>query len=182
MDCARCGSKMLRHDVPLPDGGTAWVDRCASAKSCGVWYDGRELPALHPAFLEGAVRNALAAAQRVAVDAALAIACPRCESRPPLAPVLFVGVTLDACESCQGVWVDRDEVAALMNALHTHAPGLRAAPAHYRSAPVTPSMNRKNEPFARCVRCRVEFPSSEALYTERGFMCFACGSEHARAE
>lgn len=182
MDCARCGSQMLRYDVPRPDGGTAWVDRCASVKACGVWYDESELPALHPSFAANEVCSALFTAPRVTVDAKLLIACPHCEERPPLTPVRFVGVTLDVCERCRGVWVDRDEVVALLNALHTHAPGFAVTPAHYRSAPVAATMNRKNEPYSVCVRCGAEVPSSEAMVTEHGFMCFACGSEHARED
>lgn len=182
MNCARCGSQMLRYDVPLPDGGTAWVDRCNHIRSCGLWYDARELAALHAGFASSEVRDALYAAPRHAVEAKSQIACPSCLEHPALAPVRFVGVTLNVCERCRGVWVDRGDVVTLMSAMRTHEPGFAAAPASYRSAPVTASMSRRDAPYATCVRCGAEVPSAEAMVTEFGFMCFACGSEHARSE
>ncbi len=90
-----------------------------------------------------------------------------------------MGVTLDVCDRCRGVWVDRDENLTLLSALHTHRMGT-TGPAPYRSSAATPTMQRKDEPYARCARCGVEALVSDAIVTEHGFMCFACGSAHAR--
>ncbi len=165
---------MSCSDLPLPDGATAWVNR-----HCGAWYDERALPALHPSFVYPEVCSALFSAPRVTVDATLIAACPQCEGRLPLRPVRFVGVTLDVCERCRGVWVDREESLTLLSSLHIYRPGTAGA-AHYRSAAATPTMQRKNEPYTRCVRCGIEALVSDAIVTEHGFMCFVCGSAHAR--
>jgi hypothetical protein len=54
--------------------------------------------------------------QRAALDAQRAaktgaMTCPRCGAA--LTPRTFSGVTLDACGSCHGVWLDAGELAML---------------------------------------------------------------------
>ena len=54
--------------------------------------------------------------QRASLDAQRAakthdMTCPRCGAK--LAPRTFSGVTLDACASCHGVWLDAGELAML---------------------------------------------------------------------
>jgi Zn-finger nucleic acid-binding protein len=165
---------MTLEDWPLPNGDVAWVNQ-----HCGAWFEEAALPALHPSFTAAAVCAALYNAPRTTVDARLVATCPHCASRPTLTPVHFIGVTLDVCGVCRGVWVDHHEHITLLNALHLHTPG-RVGAMHYRSAAVMPTMVRKNEPYTRCVRCGSEALVSDAMPTEHGFMCFACGSAHAR--
>jgi Zn-finger nucleic acid-binding protein len=178
MECPRCQSTLTTHDVPGPEGGTAWVKRCTTGRQCGVWYQEADLAALHPQFADAQVRAALVTAPRD--GAAPPVPCPYCGDGRALAAVRFVGVTLDVCEYCHGVWVDLDEYATLMHALRTHVTGVAFAPGPYRSVPTTAAMTRQDGQWARCVRCGGEAPYAEVLFTDRGFMCFACGSAYAR--
>lgn len=166
---------MLRHDTPRPDGGSAWLERCEQPRPCGVWYDGSSLPALHARFADEEVASALYEAPNADVAPARRIECPRCEAHPPLTAVVFAGITLDVCERCRGLWVDREEYAALMHAMTLYSPTLReAAGPVYRSARVQRAMIRA-EDWARCVGCRAEIAFADALFTERGLVCVVCG-------
>jgi Zn-finger nucleic acid-binding protein len=177
MNCPRCRNPTERVDAPKPDGDSAWIERCASAKSCGSWYDPQALPALHAQFENHEVRDALTGAAALDVDRGTRVACPRCANETLLAPVSFAGVTLDVCPMCHGVWVDHAEYASLMSALRLHAPGVvPAIGAAYRSAPMRSAMQHTDEKVARCVKCKLEIPFADAIVTERGLMCVPCGS------
>jgi Zn-finger nucleic acid-binding protein len=177
MNCPRCRKPTERTDAPKPNGDSAWIERCAAAKSCGSWYDPTSLPALHAQFEHPDVRDALSGAATADVDRGARMPCPRCADETLLAPVLFADVTLDACPRCGGVWVDHDEYARLMSAMRLYAPGVvPAVGAAYRSAPTRPAMQHTTEKFARCVKCKIEFPFADAIVTERGLMCVPCGS------
>jgi len=172
----------VRVDTPTPDGGTAWIERCDALKSCGYWYDAGQLPALHPSFAEHDVCAALFRTPKVEVGLAQRVKCHRCESTPELSAVKFVGITLDRCDACRGVWVDRDEYAALMNALRSHRAEGSMVLTHYRSAAPTTTMSRKPDTYTACVTCKSVVPYGEALFTSRGLMCLECGTRWAQQD
>lgn len=182
MQCPRCQQPTARVEMPTPDGGSAWIERCNTHKSCGYWFDGGTLPALHPSFAQTEVSDALFLAPAVEEAVAQRVKCPRCPWRVEMSAVRFVGITLDRCVGCRGVWVDRDEYAALLHALQLHASEEKLAPTHYRSAAVQTTMSRKPGAYATCVACKVEVPYGEAMFTERGLMCFACGTKYAQQD
>ncbi len=182
MRCPRCLKFMIRFDMPTPDGGTAWIERCERNASCGCWYADGQLPALHASFAQPEVMAAFSRAPKVAVSDAQRVKCHRCESTPEMTAVQFVGITLDRCDECHGVWVDRDEYAALMHALQLRQTEGVMAPTHYRSAAVQTTLSRKPGAYARCVACKVEAAYSDVIFTERGLMCFACGTRHAQQD
>ena len=51
--------------------------------------------------------------------------CPGCHAE--LAPQTRVGVVVDVCERCAGVWMDRQEVLTLATELHALQRDVRAA-------------------------------------------------------
>ena len=59
--------------------------------------------------------------------------CPRCHAE--LAPQTRVGVVVDVCDRCAGIWMDRQEVLTLATELHALRRDLRAALA---AAPLDP--------------------------------------------
>jgi hypothetical protein len=57
--------------------------------------------------------------------------CPRCHAG--LAPQTRVGVVVDVCERCAGIWMDRQEFLTMATELHALQRDVRAAVA---AAPV----------------------------------------------
>ena len=51
--------------------------------------------------------------------------CPRCHAE--LAPQTRVGVVVDVCERCVGVWMDRQAILTLATELHTLQRDVRTA-------------------------------------------------------
>jgi Zn-finger nucleic acid-binding protein len=51
--------------------------------------------------------------------------CPRCHAE--LAPQTRVGMVVDVCERCAGVWMDRQEVLTLATEFHTLQRDVRTA-------------------------------------------------------
>ena len=51
--------------------------------------------------------------------------CPRCHAE--LAPQTRVGVVVDVCERCAGIWMDQQAILTLATELHARQRDLRAA-------------------------------------------------------
>ena len=51
--------------------------------------------------------------------------CPRCHAE--LAPQTRVGVVVDVCERCAGIWMDRQAILTLATEFHALQRDLRAA-------------------------------------------------------
>ncbi|MBN1774681.1 MAG: zf-TFIIB domain-containing protein [Deltaproteobacteria bacterium] len=178
MQCPKCrgSTRQVRAnrgdpatgEAPVPTGDLE-LDRCGSCR--GTWYDRRELDQLLGRDLSaefgrlptGTARRTACAQCGAPVagpepfcpgcGASLTAHCPRCEVE--LQSVRLVGVEIDFCPACGGLWLDESEVLALaaVFALRPDAPpgGLR------------------------CSRCgRSGLAPSQATCREDGLVCDAC--------
>ncbi|MBN1390134.1 MAG: zf-TFIIB domain-containing protein [Candidatus Thermoplasmatota archaeon] len=106
IDCPRCGKEMLQVII-CKANYSVMVDHC---QECGgYWFDRYELDSLLDdiARREGLPFNTY-------TDDEQDIACPRCggvmETR------LLYDVKVDLCLTCEGLWLDRGELADVQNA------------------------------------------------------------------
>jgi Zn-finger nucleic acid-binding protein len=178
MNCIRCTMNLLKYEVPMPDGSSAWVYRCNAEQDCGIWYDAASLPSLHSRFAEREVREMLLTQTPPLDSVKTPPSCPRCASATiRLSEVVFARIVLDRCDRCHGVWVDRPEHSALMSAMSLWSPTTeRRAPTHYRSAPMVSQLAPVGR-WARCVRCSAEGKADDMMIGARGFLCVPCGIE-----
>jgi Zn-finger nucleic acid-binding protein len=63
--------------------------------------------------------------------------CPNCDTT--LAMSERLGVEIDYCPQCRGVWLDRDEIDRLLEAERSQAPAVAAVPAATAPAPPSPA-------------------------------------------
>ncbi|MCC6521996.1 MAG: zf-TFIIB domain-containing protein [Polyangiaceae bacterium] len=173
--CPRCHGPTSAelHTVPAT-GSRLEVDICRACR--GVWLDGDEVA---QAFRElgdhlGVLRETLLSASAGARTSGVGT-CPRCGSDTVDLP--YLGVALDVCSLCYGVWIDGDELEALARTAD------RAAG---RAAPEPPGGERAvaaaiADDHVACTACGTVVPLRRTLLTGRGVMCDACG-ERANAE
>ncbi len=95
--------------------------------------------------------------------------CPKCGATGRAGPheLDVVGVTIDFCRSCSGVYLERGEYEALMAAT---APPPERGPT-YRSPPNGAVAQGKK--FS-CLRCGVEKPLSDSVIVPKGLVCGSC--------
>ena len=87
--------------------GGIQLDSCGACG--GVWLDKGELGVYIKDIgrFDAAVSEALPAAKTGARM------CPRCEKRMATVQLSQASTELDACSACSGLWLDKDEFAAL---------------------------------------------------------------------
>jgi Zn-finger nucleic acid-binding protein len=105
--CPKCkGSKLILQKI-----GETSVHECE--KCSGIWLNKGELNALvHPA--EGDLEYC--SREYIAEDRISEYQCPAC-ANPKLKKVNFIaysGIVMDYCEKCQGLWLDRGELDAII--------------------------------------------------------------------
>jgi Zn-finger nucleic acid-binding protein len=178
MQCPKCkgSTRQVRArrgdpatgEAPVPTGELE-LDRCGSCR--GTWYDRQELDQLlgrdlTPEFgrqLHGTSRRTACAQCGAAVvgsepfcpgcGASLTAKCPRCEVE--LQVIRLVGVELDFCRACGGLWLDESEALTL------------AAVFAVRSPPPPTGIC--------CSRCgRTGLRPEDARCTEDGLVCNDC--------
>lgn len=106
MDCPRCGTQLVAggyHSIQL--------DFCGGCG--GAWFDAGELRQVH------GLAEDLSGERGLDLDDAARIRCPSCsglmESRwfSPSCRTL-----VDHCPTCHGVWLDRDEMKAILREVY----------------------------------------------------------------
>lgn len=95
-------------------------------------------------------------------------ACPKCGARGSDGPheLDVLGVTVDFCRSCSGVYFESGEFEALMAAT---APRERSP--SYRTPPKESLASGKT--FS-CARCGVEKPLGDSMIVPNGLVCGSC--------
>jgi Zn-finger nucleic acid-binding protein len=165
LSCPRCASERLtpRDVIPAGGGAPAEVHRCDRCK--GVWLDEATLASICPT-----VSHLSAHRDEVVLTGAPGAgiaACPRCRLTPYQVEVL--GVTIDFCVHCNGVWLDGDEYEESM------LDGGEARPAKRQSA-YRQAGNRVGRGEVKCVDCGAVVPIDRTFMRENGHTCSACNS------
>ena len=160
--CPRCNEAMDIYSREA-NGGPVLADMCLTCG--GVWLDGAEVAKVYPAFADLGDRLAGAA---TADPQRHIVCCPRCGHEP--VGFAFFDVALDHCPSCQGLWIDGDELSDLARTAD-RADGLPApAPAGYRTNAARAVRGQR----VPCNRCGEELPLAAAELTSQGPMCDRC--------
>jgi Zn-finger nucleic acid-binding protein len=171
LDCPRCPSAQLteRSVVPAGGGASANIHHCADCK--GIWLDGTVLVAICPtvAHLPDHRDEVALSGQR---GAGIAI-CPRCKEIPYQLDVL--GVPIDFCLRCHGVWLDGDEYEESL------LDGAEARPAP-RGGAYRKAGNRVARGDVKCASCGTEVPMRRSFMREKGHTCANCNSTYEIAE
>lgn len=161
LDCPRCASTPLTERRVAPaDGAAMIVHLCEACR--GVWLDGHTLAALCPTLAHlPEHRDEVALLGRPGAGIAR---CLRCGTRPFEFDV--IGVAIDFCLSCHGVWLDGDEYEESM----LSAPG---APAEVRGGPYRQAArNLPKDP--KCAYCGEIVNPKRSYMRELGLACARC--------
>ena len=167
LDCPRCAVPMEHTPAAPPEGPVLSVDRCP--RCGGLWLERDEIEHVVPELCavekrlhEPEVRN------RRGTGIA---ACPSCFTAPIEVPHL--GVPVDCCPSCKGLWLDGDDFAQ---------PGEREAQARaerldqsafgYRAS----ARERPSDVF-HCVGCDRETPLKGSYMCRAGGICAYCHAQ-----
>jgi len=126
MDCPKCLGKLQREniacknisEVKKPQGGglpfELEADKCLICG--GVWLDKGELDKYLSGEIESVDSPSLGNEMDKRIDAKHGN-CPRCGVKmAKAASFKNTGVTADACDQCQGVWLDYAEINILQKA------------------------------------------------------------------
>ena len=116
--CPACDVESL---TALTDPATGLeIDSCTECH--GLWFDGNELSRLFPSR---SLHHRLTSgeASPPSVEDEKQRDCPRC--RHSMEKIALQDLALDVCRSCQGIWFDRGELAALLEKVKN---GLRGDP------------------------------------------------------
>lgn len=167
LTCPRCQTTLRQHAF-----GAVVVDGCDTCG--GLWFDTDELAQLAKGGQETVVaaETVFAPPEPVADTVASKGLCPRCQVA--LYPFQFEHtpeVTLDACSSCRGIWMDDQELAAI---------GRRLAPAQPQAAPAQPQTVRQKARQAQCFLRRVPCGKCGEENPEGAVTCWACGAAMGR--
>jgi uncharacterized protein len=159
--CPRCQVPLRAHDL-----GPVSIDGCDTCG--GLWFDTDELSRLAKGGQETVVAaEAVFAPPQPASDTIGAKGlCPRCQV--PLYAFEFAhtpGVTLDACATCRGVWIDDGELEAL---------GRRLAPTEPAATDKAASVRQKARQAVALLH-RVPCPKCGEENPESAVNCWACG-------
>lgn len=112
--CPRCKREMRGATV-----GSVRVEECPACK--GLWFEDQELRLAKDetdADLAWMDFEIWRHPERF-VRSSRAVACPSCGPDRPMVAVQYgsTGVTIDCCENCHGIWLDRGELDGIVNAL-----------------------------------------------------------------
>ncbi|APR86895.1 hypothetical protein A7982_12244 [Minicystis rosea] len=164
LDCPRCAEVVLDEHRVAPAGGGAAVALSLCASCRGVWLDGHTLTALCPTLSHlPEHRDEIALLGREGEGIAR---CLRCHIAPFEYDVL--GVAIDFCLRCYGVWLDGDEYEeSLLEGATDTAAEARGGP-YRRTARSLPG----REP--RCAYCHDSVEPRRTFMRELGIACARC--------
>lgn len=151
MRCPRCETDLQSVQAePRPGAPKLSVETCATCS--GLWLDGAKLGLAMP--LLGSLPGRMAQVLQTAAPGEFA--CPRC--RGLMLCFDLLGVPIDLCRDCQGVWLDGGEFAEL---------------ATRQAAPPRPARPALPQDVA-CAACGTRTPLAETYYSDRGLVCGSC--------
>lgn len=161
LECPRCPSSQLaeRHVRPTGGGGLADVHLCDTCK--GLWLDGPTLAAICPTLAHLPQHRdeiALVGAEGAGIER-----CLRCGVAP--FEYRVIGVAIDFCLRCHGVWLDGDE--------YEEATGSEPAPVAARGGPYRRSASALAGDV-KCTYCGESVSPKRAYVRERGTACTRC--------
>jgi Zn-finger nucleic acid-binding protein len=163
LDCPRCAGASLTDRRVNPTGGGAAVDVYLCERCRGVWLDGETLMSICPTLAhlpDHREEIALTGAQ----GAGIAL-CLRCGAPPFEYEVL--GVAIDFCTQCNGVWLDGDEYEeAMLGGAGPAADQTRGGP-YRRAASVLAG-------GIKCAYCGTVTDPKKTYVRELGPACGAC--------
>jgi Zn-finger nucleic acid-binding protein len=173
LSCPRCPAGVLAERLVTPSGGGAPVDVYLCATCNGVWLDGPTLTSICPTLSHLPQHR-----DEVALLGGQGKGIPLC-LRCGVAPFEYqvIGVAIDFCLRCHGVWLDGDEYEeALLTAAE--------APAAGRGGPYRRAANTLTTGEVKCAYCGELVPPKKAYVRERGAACTRChfAAEQRRAE
>jgi Zn-finger nucleic acid-binding protein len=163
LDCPRCAGASLADRRVNPTGGGAAVDVYLCDGCRGVWLDGETLMSICPTLAHlPDHRGEIALTGQQGAGIAL---CLRCGAPPYEYQVL--GVAIDFCTRCNGVWLDGDEYEeAMLGAASPAADQARGGP--YRRAASALSGDIK------CAYCGTPTDPKKTYVRELGPACGPC--------
>jgi Zn-finger nucleic acid-binding protein len=163
LECPRCASTLLTERPISPTGGGAPMEVYLCNGCQGVWLDGPTLNAICPTLAHlPQHRDEIALVGCQGAGIAL---CLRCGVAPFEYQVL--GVAIDFCLRCSGVWLDGDEYEEAM------LTGAEPAPALARGGPYRRSANALAGDV-KCAYCGASVDPKKAYVRERGAACTRC--------
>ncbi len=175
LDCPRCPASQLTERHVTPTGGGAQVDvfRCEGstmgalppdprAQGCqGVWLDGQTLASICPTLSHLPQHRdeiALVGREGAGIERCLRCGVPPFEYR-------VIGVAIDFCLRCHGVWLDGDE--------YEEPAGDEPAPVAVRGGPYRRSASALAGDV-KCAYCGESVDPRRAYVRERGPACTRC--------
>lgn len=163
LSCPRCESTHLTERSVIPSGGGAstLIHRCDACQ--GIWLDGTTLTLLCPTVAhlpEHKHEVALLGERGGGIRT-----CPRCRTTPYQVDVL--GVPIDFCLQCQGVWLDGDEYEESM----FEGESRPARGGAYRQ-----SASDISRDHVKCVDCGNKVLIKITFLREHGHTCPPCNS------
>lgn len=172
LDCPRCPDTTLeeRRVVPTGGGAAASVHVCARCK--GVWLDGHTLAGICPTLShlpDHRDEIALLGREGQGIDR-----CLRCAVAPFEYDVL--GVAIDFCLRCHGVWLDGDEYEESL------FDGAADTNAEARGGPYRQSASAMTGKEPRCAYCNDLVEPRRTFMREHGMACARCHYARERAE
>ncbi len=129
MKCPACAERLVEKKV-----GDVVVDVCEQG-CVGVWFDNYELSkmdALHES--QGEVLLESLPKRKAPVDHLQKRQCPRCDNVVMMRHFYSIQkeVEIDKCPSCNGIWLDAGELAAIRSQFKTDAERHQAAKSHFQ--------------------------------------------------
>jgi Zn-finger nucleic acid-binding protein len=164
LDCPRCAGQALTDRRVNPTGGGAPVDVYLCEACRGVWLDGITLMAICPTLAhlpEHTEEIALVGSQGAGIPL-----CLRCGVAPFEYQVL--GVAIDFCTRCNGVWLDGDEYEEAMLG------GAVPAVEETRGGPYRRAASALSTGEIKCAYCGHSTDPKKTYVRELGPACSAC--------
>lgn len=171
LDCPRCPGRALTElRVTTTGGVSVQVHLCEQCK--GVWLDGPTLMVVCPTLAhlpEHRDEIALTGAKGAGIGRCLRCAVPPFEYR-------VLGVAIDFCLRCHGVWLDGDEYEESMLS--------GAEPVETRGGPYRRAASNLASGEVKCAYCGHSTDPKKAYVRELGPACSAChfAQEQRQAE
>ncbi len=164
LPCPRCSVGLSERRVaPTGGGSPVLVHLCGDCQ--GLWLDSFVLDAVCPTLSHLPDRRL--EVTLLGHEGKGAPSCPRCAIAPYEFTIL--GVDIDLCARCGGVWLDGDEYEEAMLGEGPATPILSEAGGPYRRQAIQSTGGQ-----VRCGRCRAHTPISETYMGPDGLVCGAC--------
>jgi uncharacterized protein len=146
--CPYCGGAFSPSPLKFElSGNTVYLDQCTQCQ--GIWFDSGELSQI----FDFAVKEALALGtldddlEETFSSTEVMLKCPRCARETEFGRGEIMGIEIDKCRVCKGIWLDTGEIEAIMGEVRLESTGVGKIPSH---APPESTPAR-----AGCPRCSV---------------------------